>query len=77
MDNSGIERIDVLIASKSKLNTLNMSQSIQWKASDGIVPYEDAVRSMEQRVAMIRAGHEAELVSKISILLPLVVSYPN
>ena len=38
------------------------SQSVQWKSSDGIVPYEDAVRSMELQVAKMRAGHEAELV---------------
>ncbi len=39
-----------------------MSQSVEWRTSDGIVPYEDAVGSMEQRVAEIRAGHATELV---------------
>ena len=39
-----------------------MSQSVNWRTSEGIVPYEYAVGSMEQRVAEIRAGHEAELV---------------
>ncbi len=39
-----------------------MSQSVNWRTSEGIVPYEYAVGSMEQRVAKIRAGHEAELV---------------
>ncbi len=39
-----------------------MSQSVEWRTSDGIVSYEDAVGSMERRVADIRAGHAAELV---------------
>ncbi len=39
-----------------------MSLTVEWRTSDGILPYEDAVGSMEQRVADIRAGHAAELV---------------
>jgi len=39
-----------------------MSQSVEWRTNNGILPYEDAVGSMEQRVADIRAGHAAELV---------------
>lgn len=39
-----------------------MSQSVEWRTSDGTIPYEDAVGSMEQRVAEIRAGDASELV---------------
>ncbi len=39
-----------------------MSQSVEWRTSDDLVPYEDAVGSMERRVAEIRAGHAAELI---------------
>ncbi len=39
-----------------------MSQSVEWRTSDGIVPYEDTVGSMERRVAEIRVRHAAELV---------------
>jgi lipoyl(octanoyl) transferase len=35
---------------------------IEWQVSDNPVPYETAVRAMEERVAAIRAGSAAELV---------------
>ena len=36
--------------------------AIQWRISDGLVDYADAVAQMEARVAAIRAGTEPELV---------------
>ncbi len=39
-----------------------MFQSVEWRTSDGIVPYEDGVGSFVRLVADIRAGHAAELV---------------
>ena len=39
-----------------------MFQSVEWRTDDGVVPYDDAVEKMEQRVAEIRAGQAAELV---------------
>jgi len=34
----------------------------EWRVSDGLVPYEEAVAAMEQRVAAIRAGSTSEQV---------------
>ena len=34
----------------------------EWRVDDALVPYEDAVRAMEARVAAIRAGTAPELV---------------
>ena len=34
----------------------------EWRVSDGLVPYEEAVAAMEQRVAAIRAGSAPEQV---------------
>ena len=34
----------------------------EWRISDGLVPYEEALATMEARVADIRAGHARELV---------------
>ena len=39
-----------------------MSQSVDWRTSGGLVPYDDAVETMERRVAEIRAGQAAELI---------------
>src|SRR3954471_1894401 len=36
--------------------------AIEWRHGDGLVPYEDAVAEMEERVAAIRAGEAPELV---------------
>jgi len=36
--------------------------AIEWRHGDGLVPYEDAVAEMEERVAAIRAGAAPELV---------------
>ena len=36
--------------------------AIEWRLSDGPVPYEDAVAEMERRIAAIRAGTAPELV---------------
>lgn len=37
-------------------------QSVEWKLSDELVPYETAVTAMEQRVEAIRAGDAGEMV---------------
>ncbi|MGH7053945.1 MAG: lipoyl(octanoyl) transferase LipB [Stellaceae bacterium] len=37
-------------------------QGIEWRLSDGAVPYPEAVAEMEERVAAIRAGAAPELV---------------
>jgi lipoyl(octanoyl) transferase len=39
-----------------------MTAQIEWRVSDGLVPYEAAVAAMEERVAAIRAGAAPELV---------------
>ena len=39
-----------------------MSDPVEWRISDGPVPYPEAVRGMETRVAAIRAGTAPELV---------------
>lgn len=36
--------------------------AIEWRVSDGLVPYEEAVAAMEHRIAAIRAGTASELV---------------
>ena len=35
---------------------------IEWKISDSLIPYEEALAEMERRAAAIREGHEPELV---------------
>jgi lipoyl(octanoyl) transferase len=39
-----------------------VTDPIEWRISDGPVPYPEAVRTMEERVAAIRAGTANELV---------------
>jgi lipoyl(octanoyl) transferase len=39
-----------------------MTDQVEWRVSDGLVPYEAAVAAMEARVAGIRAGTAPELV---------------
>lgn len=39
-----------------------MTSSIEWRISDQLVPYEQAVAEMEERVAAIRAGTAPECV---------------
>ncbi len=34
----------------------------EWRTSDGLIPYPDALAAMEARAAAIRAGHAGELV---------------
>jgi lipoyl(octanoyl) transferase len=36
--------------------------SVEWRTSDGLVPYPEALAAMEERVAAIRAGAAPELV---------------
>jgi len=38
------------------------TRDIEWKFSDGLTPFEDAMRIMEQRVADIHVGIEPELL---------------
>jgi lipoyl(octanoyl) transferase len=39
-----------------------MSGEIEWRISDGLVPYPDALEEMEERNAAVRAGDAPELV---------------
>jgi len=39
-----------------------MSGEIEWRISDGLVPYADALAEMEERNAAVRAGQAPELV---------------
>jgi lipoyl(octanoyl) transferase len=41
---------------------LGAASAIEWRTSDGLVPYPEALAAMEQRVAAIRAGAASELV---------------
>ncbi|HWD57540.1 MAG TPA: lipoate-protein ligase B, partial [Stellaceae bacterium] len=41
---------------------LPASAAVEWRISDGLVPYEAAVAAMEARVAAIHAGMAGELV---------------
>ncbi|HEU0284651.1 MAG TPA: lipoate-protein ligase B, partial [Sphingomicrobium sp.] len=36
--------------------------AIEWRVSDGLVPYEEALAFMEERVAAIREGTAAECI---------------
>ncbi|MBV9584752.1 MAG: lipoyl(octanoyl) transferase LipB [Alphaproteobacteria bacterium] len=44
------------------LEIITPAAAIEWRCSDGLVPYEDAVAEMERRIAAIRAGAAPELV---------------
>ena len=39
-----------------------MIDGIEWKVSEGLVPYESALAEMEARAAAVRAGKAAELI---------------
>ncbi|HEX3863488.1 MAG TPA: lipoyl(octanoyl) transferase LipB [Stellaceae bacterium] len=41
---------------------ISTAPSIEWRCSDAVVPYGDAITEMESRVAAIRAGTASELV---------------
>jgi lipoyl(octanoyl) transferase len=41
---------------------MELVDTIEWRTSDGLVPYEEALAFMERRAAAIRAGEEAECV---------------
>jgi lipoyl(octanoyl) transferase len=41
---------------------LGAASAIEWRISEGLVPYPEALAAMEQRVAAIRAGAASELV---------------
>ena len=40
----------------------SMFDGIEWRVSDGLVPYEDALAEMEARAVAVRAGEASELV---------------
>jgi lipoyl(octanoyl) transferase len=42
--------------------TSQNTQPVEWRVSDGLVAYEDALAAMEERVAAIAAGEAPELV---------------
>ncbi len=57
-----VARTAVAAAAKS-VDFAPMSQTRpEWRISDGLVPYEEALATMEARVAEIRAGQARELV---------------
>lgn len=39
-----------------------MNEEIEWRISEELVPYSEALAGMEQRAAAVRAGDESELV---------------
>ena len=41
---------------------MELVDGIEWRVSDGVVPYDDALAFMEQRAAAIRAGEARECV---------------
>lgn len=41
---------------------MNEIAGVEWRVSSGLTPYQDALATMEQRAAAIRAGDAAELV---------------
>jgi lipoyl(octanoyl) transferase len=41
---------------------MDRSDGIEWKVSDGLVPYEEALSFMEERAAAIRSGDASECV---------------
>ena len=41
---------------------MNHGSDIEWRVSDGLTPYDEALSAMEARAAAIRAGSEPELV---------------
>jgi lipoyl(octanoyl) transferase len=45
-----------------KTGGLGDARALEWRISDGLVPYPEALAAMEQRVAAIRAGADPELV---------------
>jgi len=44
------------------LPRMELVDGIEWRVSDGVVPYDDALAFMEQRAAAIRAGEARECV---------------
>ena len=41
---------------------MELVDDIEWRVSDGLVPYQDALTFMEERAAAVRAGHAKELI---------------
>jgi lipoyl(octanoyl) transferase len=44
------------------LPAMELVEGIEWRTSEGLVPYEEALAFMERRAAAIRAGEERECV---------------
>ena len=49
-------------AARGHLPPVETIDQVEWRVSDGLVPYEEAHAFMEQRTAAIRAGEAAECV---------------
>lgn len=49
-------------AAENRIDADRHHTAVEWRVADGSVDYEDAVSTMEQRVADIRAGTASELV---------------
>ena len=47
---------------RGHLRPVDRIDDVEWRVSDGLVPYEEALTFMEQRAAAIRAGDAAECV---------------
>src|SRR5205807_5082400 len=50
------------ISRRMDLEIITSPAAIEWRVSNALVPYEDAVAEMERRIAAIRAGTAPELV---------------
>jgi lipoyl(octanoyl) transferase len=49
-------------AARGHLPLVETIEDVEWRVSDGLVPYEEALAFMEERAAAIRAGQAAECV---------------
>jgi len=60
----GAARLATLAAVASRGHVANVleASNIEWRVSDGLIPYEEALAFMEQRAAAIRAGERPECV---------------
>ncbi len=47
---------------RKPLHAPGATETVEWRTAPGLVPYDEAVRAMEERVAAIRAGTARELV---------------
>ena len=45
------------------LEIITSPAAIEWRVSNALVPYEDAVAEMERRIAAIRAGTDLQALA--------------